>query len=78
MRYRRVVAGIVGALAVLGLAAPAMAEPGAYAPVAGICLRPLFGPGSLVDLPLVNIPGGYIPREPIKLVLGGDFTDCRP
>lgn len=76
---KRAVAVAVGLLLAVGVALPAGAQegPGAYAPVVGICLRPVLASGSLIDLPLVNVPGGSIPAQPIPLVLGGQFNDCR-
>lgn len=75
---RRVVAGIVGGLMGLSMAGVAGAqEVPIREPLLGLCLRPVLGSGSLIDLPLVNIPGGSIPHQPIALVLGGQFDDCR-
>lgn len=76
----RIAGASIGVLALLFTLAPSTAtaqEVPIREPLLGLCLRPLLGSGSLIDLPLVNVPGGSIPHQPIALVLGGQFDDCR-
>lgn len=74
----KVVAGIVGALVSLGMAAPVFAqETPIREPLIGLCLRPLIGEGGILNLPLIDIPGKRIPNEPTQFSLGGQYNDCR-
>lgn len=74
---RRIVAGIVGALGLLGGAAPAVAQEPVREPLIGLCLRPLIGEGGILNLPLVDIPGKRIPNESLEATIGGQYRECK-